>query len=109
MAANNAAQTELAGLRTQIADLRNGIVAAQAIPRRLVRAMVTRTDEPQQAANDLLTFKSRNTQLAEQVSRMAKVLDRHSLNEFDQPGPPRSMASSWPCGRGRRGAVGRRR
>lgn len=89
VAANNAAQTELAGLRTQIAELRNGIVAAQATRDGAVRAMVSRTDELQQAANDLSTFKSRNTQLAEQVSRMAKVLDRHSLNEFDQPGPPK--------------------
>jgi hypothetical protein len=88
VAANNAAQTELAQLRTQIADLRGGIVAAQATRDQAFRDMVAKTDQLQQAANDLATFKSRNTQLAEQVSRMEKVLAVNNLNEFDEPGPP---------------------
>lgn len=88
VAANNAAQTELEQLRTQIGGLRDGIVAAQATRDKAFRDMVARTDELQQAANDLATFKSRNTQLAEQVARMDKVLNLHNLSEFDEPGPP---------------------
>ncbi len=89
IAANNAAQTELAQLRTQIEGLRTGIVAAQAARDTAFNKMVARVDELQQAANELSTLKSRNTQLAEQVSRMNNVLARNGLDEFDEPGPPR--------------------
>ncbi len=85
----NAAQTELASLRDQISDLRDGIVAAKTAQDAAFRQMVVRTDELHQAANELSTLKSRATQLAEQTGRMAQVLERHGLTEFEGPTPPR--------------------
>lgn len=84
----NAAQTELAQLRTQISTLRDGIVAAKTAQDAAFRQMVARTDELHQAANELSTLKSRNTQLAEQVARIGAILDRRGISEFETAGPP---------------------
>lgn len=83
IAAMEATQQTLEKLREEVVGLRTRIVEVSQDRDKHFARMVELTDQLQQADGRLKLLEARNTELLEQKARMAQVLDRHGLDEFE--------------------------
>lgn len=83
IAAMEATQQTLEKLREEVVGLRTRIVEVSQDRDKHFTRMVELTDQLQQADGRLKLLEARNTELLEQKARMAQVLDRHGLDEFE--------------------------
>jgi len=83
IAAMEATQKTLEKLRDEVTGLRAKIVEVSQDRDKHFARMVELTDQLQQADGRLKLLEARNTEMLEQKARMAQVLDRHGLDEFE--------------------------